>query len=184
MVTEVISLTREVGTLIMKKCELCDRTEKDTKIISSNGQLLCQRCYQRKRRNKKIYPLPSYGEVKYNEEGNPICHICGESHSKLLAHVWQIHHLNEKEYKKQFGLELYNSIMSEKSKAIARQRALEHKEIVIDENLVNKGQNTRFKKGSIGRTKDKVSEQTRKKLILNRIPSLQRWNKGRKKEND
>ena len=121
--------------------------------------------------NSTIYEIPKFGEIKLNEDGKPICHICGKAYNKLMAHVWQIHELLEKEYKKKFGLELYNGIMSKHSKGIARARALENSDVVIKKNLIEKGKSTRFELNSSGRTVDKVSERTRKRLILNRFPN-------------
>ena len=81
-----------------------------------------------------------------------------------MAHVRQKHDMNEKEYKKQHGLELGKGICSKRSSELSRQRALENYDVVIKKNLLENGKNTRFKDGSKGRTKDKVSEQTRIKL--------------------
>ena len=56
-------------------------------------------------------------------------------------------------------------ILSEESRELARKRAYENYDVVIVENLLKKGKKTRFKKGSQGRVKEKVSEQTRRVLV-------------------
>ena len=112
-----------------------------------------------------MYPLPGYGEIAYSPDGKPICHICEKAYKKPLTHARQIHGLTEKEYKKEFGLNVTVGILSEESRELARKRAYENYDVVIVENLLKKGKKTRFKKGSQGRVKEKVSEQTRRALV-------------------
>ncbi len=107
------------------------------------------------------------GEIHYDKEGKPICHICGKSFKKLLSHVWQKHKMSAYDYKKHFGLETTKSIMCKESIEIARQRNLENYDKVVKNNLIRKGENTRFKEGYKGRTKDQVSPMTAKKLKEN-----------------
>jgi hypothetical protein len=150
----------------MRRCVLCGRTENEDRIIdSSKAGLVCERCYQRVQRNSKVYPLPGYGEIAYSPDGKPICHICGKAYKKPLTHAWQIHGLTEKEYKKEFGLDVTVGILSEESRELARKRVYENYDVAIAENLLKKGKKTRFKKGSQGRVKEKVSEQTRRALV-------------------
>lgn len=152
----------------MRKCKICGVDEFNTRrIINSKklGGLFCDKCYQRESNNNKVYDLPNYGEVTYNEDGKPICHICGKAYNKILTHAWQVHKICAREYKEKFGLDVIKGIMSEESTKIARQRAFENAEVVIEKNLILGGKRTRFVKGSKGRTKDKVSAQTLKRLI-------------------
>lgn len=116
----------------------------------------------------------SKGEIHYNKEGLPLCHICGKPFKKVLSHVWQKHNMSAYDYKKTYGLETTKSIMCKDSIELARKRNLEHYDKVVTENLVRKGQSTRFKQGSKGRTKDQISPMTHKKLSEN-------WNKNRKR---
>jgi len=150
----------------MRSCILCGVTQEEKRIIKSKNGLLCATCYQREI-NSTIYKLPNFGEIDFNEDGKPVCHICGKAYNKVLSHVWQIHSINEKEYKKKYGLELYNGIMSESSKRIAKIRVFEHEDVVIKKNLIENGKNTRFKPNCNGRTADKVSERTKRRLLLN-----------------
>lgn len=107
----------------------------------------------------------SYGIIEYDQEGKPICEICGKSFHRVLSHVRQKHDMNEKEYKIKFGFDLHKGICSRFSQELSRRRVEENYEKSVKENLLKKGSKTRFKKGSKGRTKDKVSEQTRIRLI-------------------
>lgn len=118
--------------------------------------------------------LPQKGEIKYDKEGKPICHICGKSFKKLMSHVWQKHNMFSYEYKKTFGLETTKSIMWKGSVELARKRNLDNYDKVVTENLLKKGQDTRFKKGHKGRTKDQISIMTERKLKEN-------WEKNRRK---
>ena len=102
-----------------------------------------------------------YGIVTYDKEGKPICEICGQSFDRLLRHTQQKHGVTAKEYKKRFGLDAKKGICSKDSEALARQRVMENYNTVVADNLLKNGVNSRFKKGDRGRTKEKVSEQTR-----------------------
>ena len=63
-----------------------------------------------------------------------------------------------------FGLDLGKGVTSDKFKEIARQNVLDNYDVVVTENLHNKGAETRFKVGCKGRTKDQVSAQTKNRL--------------------
>ena len=92
------------------------------KITDKLKKKLCIKCYGRqyrehKKRQEKVYDIPPIGEINYSEEGKPICHICGKAYNKLLTHVYYAHKMGEKEYKKEFGLNLHQGIVSKKTKA-------------------------------------------------------------------
>ena len=107
----------------------------------------------------------SYGIIEYDDAGKPICEICGKSFSRVLPHVRQKHDMSEKEYKTEFGFDLGKGICSLESAQKSREKALENYDLVIAKNLINNGSKTRFEKGSKGRTKDKISAQTRMFLV-------------------
>jgi hypothetical protein len=159
-------------------CGECGKTH--NKIIKSMkfGKILCSPCYQMfsAGRGRDVLQKPDYGEVKYDEAGKPICHICGRAYSKLLAHVWQKHDMSEAQYKETFGLDATKGIMSPEAKNKCRVAVMRNYEKAIKDNLVVKGAGTRFEQGCEGRTRDKIREQTLKKLKMNRI--------YRKKSND
>lgn len=115
----------------------------------------CQNCWTYFRRGGRVHPLPPNGTIHYDENGDPICHICGRSYHKLMSHVWQVHGVHAHEYKKEFGLYTTHSVMNETNKeTISRQT--QSRLDMIRENLVLRGQGTRFKPGSKGRTKEQV----------------------------
>lgn len=94
----------------------------------------------------------------------PTCKICGKSFDRVASHVRQKHFMTAREYKTMYGLDLIKGITSKESKEKSRTAALRNYETVIEKNLLEKGKRTQFKKGSKGRTRDQVSEQTRKML--------------------
>lgn len=106
-----------------------------------------------------------YGIIEYNAEGKPKCEICEEYFDRVAAHVRQKHDISAREYKIKYGFDLKKGICSKESKIKSRERVLENYDKVVSDNLIKKGENTRFKEGSKGRTKEKVSEQTRLMLI-------------------
>jgi len=107
----------------------------------------------------------SYGKIEYDSKGKPICEICGKSFKRVLSHARQKHDINERDYKVTYGLDLKKGICSEESSEKTRIKTLENFDKVIKDNLINKGSKSRFKNGDKGRTKDKVSEQTRIALV-------------------
>ena len=107
----------------------------------------------------------AYGIIEYNEDGQPMCEICGGYFNRVIAHARQKHHISEREYKLQFGFNLKKGICSKESSQKSRERVFENYDKCIGKNLQLLGEKSRFKTGSEGRTKDKVSEQTRLMLI-------------------
>lgn len=139
----------------------------------------------------------AYGVVEYNEYGQPMCEICGKHFTRVVLHVRQKHQIAERDYKIQFGFDLKKGICSAESSERSRIKAFENYDKVIAINLKVKGQKSRFEKGSKGRTKEQVSEQTRiklkerlkkpemmkilqetgRKLGLSGMGNIKRWNK-------
>lgn len=103
-----------------------------------------------------------YGKPEFDSEGKPVCEICGLAFARVCAHVRQAHGLSAREYKQEFGFDVKKGICSRESREIARQRFFEHPEVM--DNLLEAGKAHRFKSGHQGRTKDMVSEQTRRML--------------------
>ena len=106
----------------------------------------------------------SYGKIEYNQQGQPKCEICGEYFNRVLSHVRQKHQMSEKEYKKQFGFDSKKGICSKESSEKTRIKTLNNYDKCIQRNLLVKGRGTRFEDEHTGRTKDKVSQQTRLRL--------------------
>lgn len=145
---------------VERVCEKCGA--KANKIVKG----MCSKCYQREKNIESLptYQLPKKGEIGYTSDGRIICHLCGKAFTRLLTHVRQYHNMNEKEYKKEFGLILYKGIISEKSRDKSRKAVLDNYEKVVLDNLVTKGESTRFKVGSEGKTREKMSLQELKRL--------------------
>lgn len=116
------------------------------------------------------------GVIRYTEEGNVICEICGKDFKKPLSHVWQKHGISSAEYKKEFGLDAHKGVLSPTSKKLARQRVYENQKC-ITENLLKNGKKTRFEQGSIGRPKEKIRPQT-----AIRLSKLHTFNKNQAKK--
>lgn len=106
----------------------------------------------------------SYGIIEYDDNGLPKCEICGKYFKRVLPHVRQKHDMSEKEYKLQFGFDLKKGICSKESSELSRQKTYDNYDKCISKNLIIGGLNTRYADGDEGRTKDKVSEQTRLRL--------------------
>ena len=150
----------------MRRCSRCERTSESHRIIKSKEYgMLCDRCYQREKNNPITYKLPEYGEVTYSPDNKPICHICGKAFNKILSHARQVHKVSAREYKETYGLDVKKGIMSPKSTSLARQRVYENYDVSIENNLLDRGKKSRYKEGHKGRTKDQVSEQTRRRLV-------------------
>ena len=111
-----------------------------------------------------INSLPAYGQLAQDSQGNYICHICGKAFKKVLSHATQKHGITASQYKRKFGLYQTKGILAPESKALARQRNLQHRSVVIDQNLISGGYSTRYNLNSKGRTKDQVCEQLRQSL--------------------
>ena len=102
----------------------------------------------------------AYGIIEYNDEGLPMCEICGKHFNRVISHVRQKHDMNERDYKLLFGFDLNKGVCSKESSERSRIKAFENYDTVIAINLKEKGCKSRFKVGCEGRTRDKVSQQT------------------------
>jgi hypothetical protein len=106
-----------------------------------------------------------YGQIKYDDDGNPECHICGRGFARPMNHVRQIHRLSARQYKIMFGLNVNKGIMSEAALDKCRQNVIRNQHRIADNILIN-GEPTRFKKGeSPGRPRNKLSEQSLQRLV-------------------
>lgn len=145
----------------MNNCIRCNKTLKGKGLKG-----YCNSCYQteRKLNSMPTYALPDKGEVKYSPDGKVICHICGKAFNKVLSHATQYHGIQALDYKKEFGLNLGKGLISDSTK-LKYQTSIElNYDTVVIENLIKRGEKTRFIVGSPGRTADKVSLQCRKEF--------------------
>lgn len=150
----------------MQHCEVCGTSE-STRFIKSRklNQVLCANCYQSYNRNPDVFPIPPYGVITRDPNDKPICHICGRAFDALMTHARQTHRISEAEYKERFGLDAGKGITSFKTWIKFRRSNQLHYHTVVKQNLIKRGQATRFQPGSPGRTKDKVRHQTYLRLI-------------------
>lgn len=149
------------------KCEECGKGSK-TFYSSQFEKILCCNCLSMYK-SHPVNDIPENGQVAYDKEGRIICHICGRAFKKVLSHARQRHGIDSIEYKKMFGLDVTKGLASEETKEKLRRSVAENYDKVVKQNLINNGEKTRFKEGDRGRTRDKVSEQTMKRLKMNRI---------------
>ena len=106
----------------------------------------CEVCYLYfVRDNKKVYDLPDYAKVEYAPNGDCICHICGKAFRKLGGHIVQAHKMLMRDYCTKFGLFYRNN----KASNVEYRENMKNiqKDYCITENLIEKGKNTRVKKG-------------------------------------
>jgi hypothetical protein len=72
--------------------------------------------------------------------------------------------MRTREYCQIFGLNVGKGICSNEYAMKMREYAYQNYDVVISENLIKDGKRTRFRKGSEGRTREKMSEQTKRAL--------------------
>lgn len=111
----------------------------------NNMQGYCQVCYKYfVTQGKKVYEPASYGEVRYAENGDCVCNICGKAFRKLGGHLFQAHGLTTDEAFKKFGWHRFSTRASNKAYRV-HMKEIQH-EKCITVNLIEKGIETRFKR--------------------------------------
>ena len=153
-------------------CEECGSSHK-IKYSEEFEKVLCPSCLKTNIEHP-VNPIPPMGELRYDLEGRPICHICGRAYNKLMSHSRQAHGLSAIDYKKQFGLNVSKGIVSIRTAEILRRHVDKNYERVVEGYLIKNGVGTRFEKGCAGRTKDKLS--------LQALKGLQRKDRIKKRE--
>ena len=112
----------------------------------------CQVCWKYFVRDKNVvYDLPEYAKVEYAPNGDAICHICGKAFRKLGAHIWNGHHITMRDYCTKFGLYYRTNKASNIDYRVHMHNI--QRGYCITDNLIEKGKNTRLKKGDILRYK-------------------------------
>lgn len=149
-------------------CQECGKTNLEKVYGKKLGKRLCQKCYNYEK-NHPVNPLPEKGEIKYDNEGRLICHICGRAFKKLSSHAINGHGITAYEYKKMFGLNNNAGLLIETTKEQLRRHIKNNYDLVVEQNLIEKGTNTRFEDGGEGRTRDKIRLQCMNVLINNTI---------------
>jgi uncharacterized Zn finger protein (UPF0148 family) len=98
--------------------------------------------------------------IKFNSDGQPICPICGKAFHRLASHTRQVHKISAAAFKAAYGLDKKKGICSADSSNLSREAVRKNGTA----NNLKAGAVYRFKKGSKGRTKDMVSQETRIRL--------------------
>ncbi|MEG0908754.1 MAG: MucR family transcriptional regulator [Clostridia bacterium] len=145
------------------KCEYCKETSM-VRYFEMYDIYMCDKCANKESVRPVVINKPTPGEVIYDHRERPVCHICGKGYRKLCSHAYNTHNITADKYKQKFGLEKKKGITSTITKAILQDSVKKNYDVVVVENLLNSGKESRFKIGCKGRTKDKVSLQTYKKL--------------------
>lgn len=112
---------------------------------------------------------PNYGEIIKTPDGRLVCHICGKAFNKLGAYVVQKHKITSYDYKKIFGLNVSIGLISDNHREHLHDMAIKNYDVVVKENLIKKGINTRYVIGSKGRTREQLSEQSLRMLKKRRF---------------
>lgn len=148
----------------MKKCKLCNK--EIPRKPHANNVKYCEGC--REERKKYKYRKEYYNQWQRNKYGKYVkgkkqCLLCGKWYYKPMMHSYQTHGITEREYKDHFGLDR-KSIIADTTKEKHQEANRQHRHMVVDTNLLEKGKKTRFRKGdpTIGRYKR--SEETLKRL--------------------
>lgn len=137
---------------MIRKCKCCDKE------IKATYDGMCQGCYNYFKAGGTISELPPHGEIKHDKRGFVVCHICGKAYKKLGTHVQNIHSMNIKEYKEQFGLCSNARTTEDGYHERMRKLALDYK---MGEMLIEVGKNTRIQAGNKLRLNKEVRLQER-----------------------
>ncbi len=101
----------------------------------------------------------------YNKDNAIKCEVCGRYFKQVGTHVVNSHgYASAREYREEFGFDLKKGQLPEEYRK--HKRDVQHKKC-IEDNLITKGAEFRFKKGDEGVGVYKRSEQTMKRLREN-----------------
>lgn len=114
---------------------------------------LCQGCYRYFKNGGTINPIPAPGEIKRDERGYVVCHICGRSFKRLGSHIRETHHMLMEAYKKKYGLCARSNTTEKSYHQAMRINALKNH---MPERLILVGEKTRIKPGDNSMRKGKV----------------------------
>lgn len=75
------------------------------------------------------------------------CVICGKYYTKPIAHAWQRHGTDEREYKQYAGLDHKKGIIPEEAREVLRKYVRANYAKVVTKNLLTNGKKSRYKRG-------------------------------------
>lgn len=161
-------------------CHFCDNSE-GIRYYEIYDLHMCVKCSKEDRIRPILKDGPKVGEVVYDHLDRPVCHICFKGYRKLCAHTFNTHKITAKDYKKKYQLESSKGIISAATRKILQEHNKTNYKVVVVENLIVNGKDTRFKHGDKGRTRDKVTLQTYKKLYtqIEKVNEFRRNDKSR-----
>jgi len=146
----------------MKKCNKCNK-----EIIRSpraNNVKYCHECRQ------EAYKYTEYRTQWQREQRDKIattekkgkiaCVFCGKYYIKPVSHAWQVHSVNEREYKDHAGLDHKKGVIPLHHKELLQDHVKANYAEVVAKNLLKGGRTTRYKKGGEGIGVYKRSKQT------------------------
>lgn len=114
---------------------------------------MCESCYRYFSNGGTVHPIPSPGVLARDEQGKPICHICGRSYTRLGSHVKESHHMTIEEYKERFNLCRNAKTTAPEYSAVMRDHADRNG---MPDRLLEAGKGTRIKKGETDKRKGKT----------------------------
>jgi len=122
------------------RCTVCN--ENINKSVLKTRRI-CQACYQYERKGGIIHVPSPKGVITFDENNNPICHICGQAHKKLGGHIYWHHKMTVEEYKFRYKLNATDKLTNPEYRDTMRQHVFNNPKI-IRQNLIEAGQNTRY----------------------------------------
>lgn len=146
----------------MKTCKRCNK--EIPAVPHANNVKYCKPC--RAEVYKYIEYRKEYGRRRRGMQANGKlqCLICMRWYRKVLSHVWQCHGVLAHEYKDTFGIEQGKGLIDSEQREALREHVKANADVVVKNNLINKGKMTRFKKGDREIGRYKRSAETLEKL--------------------
>jgi hypothetical protein len=164
----------------MKKCINCNKPiERSPR---ANNVKYCKTCridaykyteyrtaWQRTKRDRLAETVTT-GKLK--------CFICGKYYRKPISHAYQVHGVNEREYKEALGLDHKKGLIPEDTREILRDHVKANYDVVVKKNLLTKGKRSRFKAGDT-----EIGKYTRSPETMERLKQLYKLKKSGRKFN-
>lgn len=158
-----------------KLCTKCNKPIQRT--THANNVKYCKACrleaykyteyrteWQRKRRDIRA-ELETTGKIQ--------CYLCKRYYRKPISHAWQVHGVQEREYKEALGLEHLKGLIPEADREVLREHVKANYDVVVKKNLLTKGKHSRFIKGDT-----EAGRYTRSPETLERLKTLYKLKKG------
>jgi len=166
---------------ITKKCIECDDLfTYDSSVRGQSGRKFCtQKCRDRQTSRKAYWKQAKTDRNKHAkaktreyEDGKNKCLLCEEVgikayYHRVGSHVFYEHGMTAREYRKKFDLELKRGMLSPKLLKVYQKNNAKHSDVVVENNLIDKGKKSRFKKGQTGVGVYKRSHVTLERLRKN-----------------